>query len=218
MSRAQRVPKMGVRVPGRPASAPAVRWLVLSALLLPLILAACTGGESTTLVQPTLRTDRVGPLSFQYPASWTARRYSETSSFRTYLVYLSNQPMVTPCRTTSSGPAGATFSTECGLAVRHLHSGGVLAWWSENGFAGWSFDKNAKGEALTVGGYRAKLLVEPGCHGIGGEESMTTVVEYPTEPSYNWYEFDACVRGPGIDQVETQVRALLASTRFAKSG
>jgi hypothetical protein len=125
--------------------------------------------------------------------------------------------MVAPCRTTSSGPAGGTFSTECGWPVKHLEPGGVLAWWSSNTYFTWNFDKDARGETLTVGGRRAKLSVKPGCHDIDGQVSMTAVVEIPNLPN-NWDEFDACIRGPGIDQVEAQVRAFLASTRFPKGG
>jgi hypothetical protein len=204
-----------------------VRSPSLFALPLALALAACTGGGATSSTGPgpptgprTL-TYHAGPaflhLTFEYPRSWTARTTDEQSSFATYLVYLSNQSMVAPCRTTSSGPAGETFSTECGLPVKHLEPGGVLAWWTEWGWPDWSFDKNANGQPLTVAGRRAKLTVtmKPECHRIDGDAFMKTVVERPQAPD-NWYEFDACIRGPGVDHVEAQVRALLASTRFGE--
>jgi hypothetical protein len=42
---------------------------------------------------------------------------------------------------------------------------------------------------------------------------MTVVVESPGL-AFNWYEFDACIRGPGEHDIESQVRALLASTKL----
>jgi len=185
-------------------------------LALTLLLGSCIGGGTPTPPSPTpppqpaLRTYRAGPeflhLTFEYPGTWAARQYDDQSSFSTLIVFLSNQPMIPPCN-----------DGGCGLAVKRLNRGGVLAWWSEWGMPGWAFDKNAKGESLTVGGRRATLVIKPGCHQIGGRVFMQAVVERPQVPD-NWYELDACIRGPGVDQIEAQVRALLASTRFRKEG
>jgi len=123
----------------------------------------------------------------------------------TAIVFLSDQRMTSPCQ-----------DGGCSLPLRHLNRGAVLVWWTEWGFPDWSFDKDAKGQPFTVGGRRARLLIGPGCHQIGGEVSMKAVVERPQAPD-NWYELDACIRGPGVDQAEAQVRALLASTRFGSS-
>ena len=78
----------------------------------------------------------------------------------------------------------------------------------------WNFDRDARGEPLTVGGRRARLSIEPGCHDIDGDVSMTAVVETPSVPE-DWFQFDVCVRQPGVDRVEVQARRLLASVRFA---
>ena len=89
-------------------------------LALTLLLGSCTGGDG-------LEVYRTGPkflhLAFEYPGSWTAEHLEEQSNFSTLIVYLSNQPMITPCTGGS-----------CGLAVKHLEPGGVLAWWSSDGF------------------------------------------------------------------------------------
>jgi hypothetical protein len=203
-----------------------VRSPSLFALPLALALAACTGGGTTSPTGPgpptgprTL-TYHAGPaflhLTFAYPGSWTARTTDEQSSFATYLVYLSSQPMVAPCKTTWSDGG---FGVDCSLPVKRLEPGGVLAWWTEWGWPDWSFDKNARGEPLTVAGRRAKVSVtmKPECRRIGGTVFMKTVVERPQAPD-NWYEFDACIRRPGLSAAEAQVRALLASTRFGESG
>jgi hypothetical protein len=201
--------------PGRAA----VRRLGLAAPLL-LLMAACTGGGVTsttgpTLVQPSLVPyDSGSPyhLAFKYPASWAAREYDEVSSFSTLVVYLSNQPMVAPCKTTKSAKS---TSVNCGLAVEHLGRGGVLAWWSLDSGPGWSFGKDAPGEPINVGGHRARLSMSmtPQCGRIGADAAIQVVVEPPQVPD-NWFQLDACIRGPGVSTAEAQVRALLASTRF----
>jgi hypothetical protein len=177
----------------------AMKRVVSAALTAALVLGACTGGE------PTSRSYDARPqfdLSFRYPGDWTAKHFTWESSFSIVIVYLSDQPMITPCQGGS-----------CGLAVEHLEAGGILAWWSEQGFPGWTFDHDAKGEPLTVGGRRAMLLVKPGCGKIDGEVSMIAVVEIPDVPD-NWYQLNACIRGPGIDETEAQVRQMLHTVSF----
>jgi hypothetical protein len=169
------------------------------------VMVSCTGGSGNEVPhEPRVFAagDEFQNLRFVYPASWTARRYSEQSSFSTLIVYLSNQTMVAPCQ------GGA-----CGLPVKRLEPAGVLAWWSEKGRPGWTFDKNAKGQPLVVGGRRSRLSIKPGCHELGGQVYESVVIERP-DAADNWYEFDVCIRGPGVSQVETQVRALLDSVTF----
>ncbi len=118
--------------------------------------------------------------------------------------------MVDPCRTTTSGTG---FTVRCGWPLERLEGGGILAWWTTNGSASWSFEQDARGRPITVGGRPAKLLVRSGCRFVGGEVAMTAVIPYPTLPD-NWYELDACIRGPRTDLAEAQIRALLDSTSF----
>jgi len=139
-------------------------------------------------------------LSFNYPASWRAIAYQSRSSFSTTIVYLSNQSLPAPC------PDGS-----CGPGVPKLQPGGFIAWWSERGT--FTFDLLA-GDPLTVGGRQAKLSIQNKRCWPGGNVLMSVVVERPEAPD-NWYEFDACIGGPGVAEVESQLRALLASTTLA---
>ena len=126
-------------------------------------------------------------------------------------MYLSNRDMHPPCN-----------DGECGLPVTELEPGGIVAWWSANGMPGWTFDA-AEGDPITVAGRRAKLSIlkgNPGwtpsgaCGPIGADWAIRAVVER-LDVSDNWYELDACIRGPGAAMFESQVRALLASTTLA---
>jgi len=99
----------------------------------------------------------------------------------------------------------------------NLPEGGVvIAWWAK-GFPGWSLDK-ANGDAFAVGGHRAKLRSDrPGdCGQIGADETMTATTA--RDAAANWFEMNACLRGPGLQAEEAQVRAMLASTTFAIFG
>lgn len=153
-----------------------------------------------------LSTYRAGPnfegISFTYPASWRPAAYTENSSFSSIIVYLSNQAMYPPCQ-----------DGTCGLPLARLDLGGILAFWSANGFPAWSFDA-APGELTSVAGRRAKLSTRLSwCRAIGGDVQFTVLVERP-EAAHNWYQFDACIRGPGEQTIESQVQALLASTKL----
>jgi hypothetical protein len=162
--------------------------------------------ETPTSPAEALAAFRAGPefegLDFSYPASWQAIAYQSRSSFSTTMVYLSNQAMHKPC------PDGS-----CGPGAPKLQPGGFIAWWSERGTPSFTFD-TAVGDPLTVGGRRAKLSVRSEVCWIGGDVLMSAVVERPEAPN-NWYELDACIRGPGVAEIESQVRALLASTTLA---
>jgi N-acetylneuraminic acid mutarotase len=99
----------------------------------------------------------------------------------------------------------------------NLPEGGVLiAWWAK-GFPGWSLDK-AQGDIFAVGGHRAKLRTDrPGdCRRIGADETVTATTA--RDAAANWFEMNACLRGPGLQAEEAQVRAMLASTTFAVFG
>ncbi len=189
-----------------------MRRLTLIALipLSSLFITACTASPSIpvpTSPVPTspvqLLTFRGGRVSFRYPATWTAHRYSVVATFFSAIVYLSNDPLHPPCR-------GGT----CGRPIDHLGPGGVLVTWSARGFPGFSFEK-ATGTAITVGGHRARIQVQhPGtCGTIGGAESVAVVVERPAVP-YNSWGINACIRGPNTATAEEQVRAMLRTAQF----
>ncbi len=143
-------------------------------------------------------------LSFTYPASWQAVAFPEMSSFSSLIVYLSNRPMHGPCNDGS-----------CGLPVIRLDLGGILAWWSAWGRPDRGFDA-AVGSPITVAGRRAKMSMQLSgtCGSVGADAQMTVVIDFPGDATH-WYQFDACIRGPGDQTLEAQVRALLDSTTLS---
>jgi hypothetical protein len=164
------------------------------------VLATCTGAE------PKFKTFHAGRsfrnLTFSYPGDWEATRYRLSTSFVTTFAYMSSQPMSPPC---SDG------ISICDPPVSHLEPGGIIAWWSVGSYTDWSFERDAVGQPLIVGGRRARLSIEPGCHAVGGEVFVGAVIGRSDD---SHYAFSACIRGPGTEQAVSQVRTLLRSVRF----
>ena len=73
------------------------------------------------------------------------------------------------------------------------------------------------GARIDVGGRVAYLRAETAqelCIRLGGEQQLSVQIWQADRP-YNWYQIDACYRGPDFDQTETTMRDLLASVRWA---
>jgi hypothetical protein len=179
----------------------------IGVIVLTLSAAACTLGTNRS--PAPLRTFHDGGVSFRFPASWTPHRYRWLSTMRSVIVYLSNQAMHDPCE-----PSGG--STTCGQPIDRLGSGRVLVTWTENGNPAWNFKtfKQSEGRLVTVGGRPAKLLVETSgrpCGSIDADELIEVVIP---NGRYNWYEMDACIRGPDVTTAESQVRAMLHTVQF----
>lgn len=148
-------------------------------------------------------------LSFAYPSSWHAQRYEFVSTFFAALVYLSNQPMRPPCTTTTNDQE---TSISCGRPVRELQPGGIVAWWGAGGMPTWRF-QDQSGSPMRVSGRAAKISISsPGtCQDIGASESITVIVQRPRIPD-NYFAITACLKGPDIEVLEHQARAVIDST------
>jgi hypothetical protein len=157
-----------------------------------------------------LRTFSNGGVSFSFPASWTLYRYQwPPSTLRTIIAYLSNEVLHDPCQ-----PSGS--STTCGQPIDRLGAGGVLVTWTENGSPAWNFKtfKQSEGRHVTIGGRPARLLVETSgraCGSVDADELIEIVIP---NGRYNWYEMNACIRGPDVSTAEAQVKAMLHTVQF----
>lgn len=176
-------------------------------VVLTLAAAVCTFG--TTRSPAPLRTFDSGGVSFSFPGSWTPYRYEWLSTVRSVIVYLSNEALHDPCE-----PSGS--STTCGQPIDRLGAGGVLVSWTENGNPAWNFKtfEQAEGRRTRVGGRPAKLLVQTSgrtCGAIDADELIEVVIP---NGRYNWYEMDACIRGPDVAKAEAQVTAMLHTVQF----
>jgi hypothetical protein len=104
-------------------------------------------------------------------------------------------------------------SVICGSPVSELPAGGVLVRWSADGFPTWNMPK-----ANTIVGSRpaAETRTSGGwCASLGAPETITVII--PRGVTDNWYQMDACLRGPGLPQQEAQIAFMLSSVRIAKA-
>jgi hypothetical protein len=161
---------------------------------------------STSAPQQARYHDEV--LTFDRPAAWTPHRYQVFSSFSSAIVYLSNQPLHDPCARTRL-PGGA-LQISCGHPITHLAPGGVLIEWTRESRPNWKLS-DAPGVEQQIAGRPSRLAIRrPGrCANLGADE---TILAFISRASGNWYQLQACLRGPGLASNERQVRQLLATT------
>lgn len=161
--------------------------------------------------QPSAGVFRNDFVTFRYPASWSARVWTEGALHFQPMVYLSTERVQhDPCQT-STTPSGKTIT--CGSPIDRLAPGGVLVVWENQGYPGASVAR-FPGASMRVGGRAARLSVHrPGsCRRVGADETMSVAIARPLAD--NWTQVDACLRGPKLKLLEQQLRAVLASTRF----
>ena len=148
-------------------------------------------------------------VAFRYPAAWRSRTWSDdVSSFTGSIVYLSTLRQHDPCSVTTSP---GRITTVCGDPVGKLPPGGVLVRWNADGFPNWNMP-----EANTaIGGRPATETRTSGgwCATLGGTETITIIIPRASD---NWYQMDACLRGPDLAHDEAQISAMLGSVRIAK--
>lgn len=150
-------------------------------------------------------------IRFRYPASWTVGQFNQWTMESTTLVDLSTQPLHKPCTSTRSTTA---TSITCHWPLTHLGPDGVLMEWGAAGMPGWRLSR-APGIPITVGGHRARQAVSrPGwCGSIGATETIS--VEIARAATDNFYGITACLRGPDLARVASQVQVVIDSTSFS---
>jgi hypothetical protein len=148
-------------------------------------------------------------LAFRYPVSWRSGTWSsDLSSFSALIVYLSTSRLRFPC-TVRTGPGRIAETCEYPIGV--LPPSGVLIRWSANGFPTWHMPK----ANTTVSGRKAVETRTSGgwCVTLGGTETITVMI--PRAAPGNWYEMDACLRGPGLAQQEAEISSMLKSVHIS---
>jgi hypothetical protein len=166
-----------------------------------MVLTGCGGGSQPPDQElAAYRSHGYPGLSFRYPTSWAARQFHDQSTIRPTFVNLSNQPMHDPCHPYRQG-------TRCGPTIDELEPGGVYLEWREAALIG---PGDGPGSSLSVDGVPGRLDIHhESCDGLGGDEWMALSLR-------NGIELSACFAGPDTSATEAQVRALIASTRFAR--
>ena len=149
-------------------------------------------------------------LTFRYPVSWRSGTWrTDLSNFSALIVYLSTGRLRAPC-VVRTGPGRIAETCEYPIAL--LPPGGVLVRWSTNGFPAWHMPK----ANTTVAGRKAVETKTSGgwCATLRGTETITVMI--PRAAPGNWYQMDACLRGPGLPQQEAQISSMLRSVRIVE--
>ena len=145
-------------------------------------------------------------LRFDYPASWSAREPDQgVVTSINELVFLSNERMHAPCVTRGT-------AVTCSYLLKRLSAGGILVDWEENGLPGWTLDE-AAGYPISVDGHRGKesVLYWQGSCVSGTEQDIAVVIV--RSAADNYYEMNACLRGPDLADEQSEIQAMLASAK-----
>lgn len=181
-------------------------WCALA--LFSAVVAGCSALASSTVPSPAFTTLTAlpvpfGPTTLRYPSGWQVARYDVPNSFYQAIAFLGPQPMPDPC--IRSGSSGTCSNWP---PVQLPPNGIVVGLWSDS-TPGWSFDPTV-GQSVSIGGHTATLEVrapDDGCKAVGGDEEV--VVMIPMTVKWNWWELDACLRGPDHTFGEGLVREML---------
>jgi hypothetical protein len=170
-----------------------------------------TGAPAPLTPPPVAGTSRFTGygITLDYPSAWNRSSFEVVSSFFRQFLFLSTATLADPCDRT---PSSVSCTRQ---AVAGLGPDGILVIWSSDGFPGWSFDATA-GSANPVGGRTATLTASPAddaCRAIGGEELMVATIPIP-DVRWDWHEMRACLRGPDLASLRSEVRAMLGSVRW----
>jgi hypothetical protein len=191
--------------------------MALAAMAVPVALATgCASATSSAhpaaaVSQPAVRTasfDAMG-LAFRYPATWSSGTWpTDESSLSQLIVFLSTSRLRNPCAVSTS-PRG--IAQTCVYPIGALPPGGVLVRWSANGHPPW-FPTHTN---TTVAGRKALETRSNGgwCATLLGTETISVMI--PRTVPGNWYQMDACLRGPGLAQQEAEISSMLRSVRIA---
>lgn len=144
-------------------------------------------------------------LAFEYPAGWQSGTWNVITPMSELIVDLSTARLRNPCTQTTGG-AGS-----CGYPVSALPPGGVLVSWSAFSNPIWHLPK----ANIVVGGRKAAETRSGGgwCATLRGTTAITVMI--PRAGTGNWYQMDACLRAPGLSQLETEMSAMLNSVRIS---
>ena len=162
----------------------------------------------------THKVDVPGGFTAVVPVTWKQASFdTQAIAHSTVLAYFSTEPISNPCSRSfaSTSPAASARASCHQYAVDRLEPDGVLVSWTVHGLGGQGIDWT-QGQAVTVGGSAARLIVEAAdadCSAIIGERLM--VMRMPGGQPPDFTEMRACYLGPDLDTTEAQLRAFLAS-------
>ncbi|MHB1523665.1 MAG: hypothetical protein ACYCS9_05185 [Candidatus Dormibacteria bacterium] len=151
-------------------------------------------------------------ISFAYPKGWSRATWSSPSNFTYMAAAVSNQQLNDPCFESGN-------TSGCVQPLAFLQPGGLLVEWWENGFPTWSLARQA-GTPMRVDGLSAKIQAGTGgrndCSGLGADRWISVVIERPPTTD-NYFQFVACMRGPGLAAEREAAMTILQSARLSRA-
>ena len=182
--------------------------LVASCSLLPRTPLA-TPGPAGSADPASLRTFDEEGITFSYPAAWHELHFTVDSSFSHLIADLATVEVPVPCTTTVT----PSF-TEIACADRYqLVPDSLVVSVSSGGMPGFDIlDRRPVGATpLTVGGLPAYFESAPATSPT--DLSLVWTISRPGTVD-NFYEVRADMRGPGLDQMRSQLEAMIQSLRY----
>jgi hypothetical protein len=203
-------------LPDAPALMAGIRALAAAGAVAAMI-AGCSGGTSPSTPPAgkiTMASFSKAGLSFRYPAAWTVKQWPLWMiSDETTITYLTQARLHNPCKRSTNAYGGVGVSCQGGV-LNALPPGDVFIVWSIFG----SDPEPATGKHEMIDEHRAIVSYhDTFVRGMTRGAQVGIAAAIPTGTG-NWYEMEACLRGPGLRQAEAEVRAMLRSVRFHQTG
>jgi hypothetical protein len=142
-------------------------------------------------------------LRFDYPSSWRAAVLAADTTFSTGLVFLSHE---------ADPRCAAVYGITVSIPRCGLGPDGVLVEWSFDGFPGWTLAREPGQPVLVDGRPGKESFVPASRYCASGTEEGVILVVARTFPD-NYYEMDACLRGPELGREASEIQAMIASTK-----
>lgn len=195
-----------------------VRFAAVTAVII--LAAGCTSAAghtpaaSTSSARATAARFNEAGLTFSYPAGWQAAKWDDdVSPYSWMIVALSTTSQQDPCVSALvlGGGGGGKVKSFCHQPVAVLPPGRMLVTWTAQGFPNW----HKPVPTVIVGGRPSSetFTMAGWCKDLGGTKTITVVI--PRSLADNWYQMDACLRGPGLRGATAQIDTMLNSVHIA---
>jgi hypothetical protein len=151
------------------------------------------------------RRQPVVPLPGRMAKQWPLLGTSDSTT----IIYLTQARLHNPCKRSKNAYGGVGSACQGGV-LDALPPGDVFVIWSIFG----DDPEPATGEHEMIGGHKAIVSYRDNfVRGMAPGTQVGIAVAISTGTG-NWYEMEACLRGPGLREQESEVRAMLQSVRF----
>ncbi len=164
--------------------------------------------QSKTGLDGSWITRTANRVSLSVPSEWhVGQPWSSAGSFSYLAGAFSNQALSPPCTTGRN-------SLACGAPLSRLRTGGMLVEVFENGFPGWTLDRQM-GTPTMVADLPARVALQAErttCAGLGADLASTQVI---ADGVANYVEIVVCSRGLHAAEQHTVAMRIFASVRIA---